>query len=106
LADTDGDPATEPDPLWTSLIPAPNHPEIHFDPFHVTGATMRVLALLLDNQTPFTVSSPALPGVTVTYQSFSDAAVEVGFPASGAAFIFARLAKSGAGSVNTSRTRQ
>ena len=39
---------------------------------------MRVLALLLGNQTPFTLSSPALPGVTVTYQSFSDAAVEVG----------------------------
>jgi hypothetical protein len=39
---------------------------------------MRVLALLLGNQTPFTLSSPALPGVTATYQSFSDAAVEVG----------------------------
>ena len=78
LADTDGNAATEPDPLWTSLIPAPNHPEYISTHSTVTGATMRVLALLLGNQTPFTLSSPALPGVTVTYQSFSDAAVEVG----------------------------
>jgi membrane-associated phospholipid phosphatase len=78
LADTDGNPETEPDPLWTSLIPAPNHPEYISTHSTVTGATMRVLALLLGNQTPFTLSSPGLPGVTVTYQSFSDAAVEVG----------------------------
>jgi membrane-associated phospholipid phosphatase len=78
LADTDGNPATEPDPSWTSLIPAPNHPEYISTHSTVTGATMRVLALLLGNQTPFTLSSPALPGVTVMYQSFSDAAVEVG----------------------------
>jgi membrane-associated phospholipid phosphatase len=78
LADTDGNPATEPDASWTSLIPAPNHPEYISTHSTVTGATMRVLALLLGNQTPFTLSSPALPGVTATYQSFSDAAVEVG----------------------------
>src|SRR2546429_5085501 len=78
LADPDGNPATEPDPLWPSLIPAPNHPEYISTHSTVTGAAMRVLALLLGNQTPFTLSSPALPGVTVTYQSFSDAAVEVG----------------------------
>jgi hypothetical protein len=78
LADTDGNPATEPDPSWTSLIPAPNHPEYISTHSTVTGATMRVLALLLGNQTPFTLSSPALPGVTVTYQTFSDAAAEVG----------------------------
>ena len=78
LADTDGNPATEPDPLWTSLIPAPNHPEYISTHSTVTGASMRVLALLLGDETPFTVSSPALPGVTATYQRFSDAAVEVG----------------------------
>ena len=78
LADTDGNAATEPDPLWTSLIPAPNHPEYISTHSTVTGATMRVLALLLGDETPFTLSSPGLPGVTATYQSFSDAAVEVG----------------------------
>src|SRR5947208_6586758 len=78
LADTDGNPATEPDPLWTSLIPAPNHPD--YIPTHstVTGAAMRVLAPLSRNRTPFPLTSPALPGVTVTYPSFSDAAGEVG----------------------------
>jgi hypothetical protein len=39
---------------------------------------MGVLALLLGDETPFTLSSPGLPGVTATYQSFSDAAAEVG----------------------------
>ncbi len=39
---------------------------------------MRVLALLLGDETLFTLSSPDLTGVTATYQSFSDAAVEVG----------------------------
>jgi hypothetical protein len=66
LADTDGNPATEPDPLWTSLIPAPNHPEYISTHSTVTGATMRVLALLLGDETPFTLSSPALPVVTAT----------------------------------------
>ena len=78
LADTDGNPATEPDPSWTSLIPAPNHPEYISTHSTVTGASMRVLALLLGDDTPFTLSSPGLPGVTATYQRFSDAAVEVG----------------------------
>src|SRR5437764_11905164 len=78
LADTDGNAATEPDPLWTSLIPAPNHPEYISTHSTVTGASVRVLALLLGDETPFTLSSPGLPGVTATYQRFSDAAVEVG----------------------------
>ena len=78
LADTDGNAATAPDPLWTSLIPAPNHPEYISTHSTVTGASMRVLALLLGDETPFTLSSPGLPGVTATYQRFSDAAVEVG----------------------------
>lgn len=78
LADTDGNPATEPDPLWTSLLAAPNHPEYISTHSTVTGAALRVLALLLGDETPFTLSSQGLPGVTATYQRFSDAAVEVG----------------------------
>jgi len=67
---------------------------------------MRVLALLLGNQTPFTLSSPALPGVTATYQSFSDAAVEVGLSRIWGGIISVRLAKSDARPVNPSRTRR
>jgi PAP2 superfamily len=78
LADTDGNAATDPDPLWTSLIPAPNHPEYISTHSTVTGATFRVLALLLGDETPFTLSSPGLPGITADYERFSDAAVEVG----------------------------
>ena len=44
LADTDGNAATAPDPLWTSLLPTPNHPEYISAHSAVTGATMRVLA--------------------------------------------------------------
>lgn len=78
LADTDGNPATEPDASWTSLLAAPNHPEYISTHSTVTGASLRVLALLLGDETPFTLSSPGLPGVTATYQRFSDASVEVG----------------------------
>ena len=78
LADTDGNPATDPDPAWTSLIPAPGHPDYVSTHSIATGASMRVLGLLLGDETPFTLSSPGLPGVTVDYERFSDAAVEVG----------------------------
>jgi hypothetical protein len=39
---------------------------------------LRVLALLLGDETAFTLSSPALPGFAVDYKRFSDAAIEVG----------------------------
>jgi PAP2 superfamily len=78
LADTDGNAATDPDLAWTSLISAPNHPEYISTHSTVTGATMRMLALLLGDETPFTLSSAGLPGVTADYERFSDAAVEVG----------------------------
>jgi hypothetical protein len=78
LAHTDGNPATEPDASWTSLLPAPNHPDYVSTHSTVTEATMRVLELLLGDKNHFTVSSPTLPGVTAHYERFSDAAVEVG----------------------------
>jgi hypothetical protein len=78
LADTDGNAATEPDVTWTSLIPAPGHPEYISTHSTVTGATLGVLALLLGDETPFTLRSPGLPGITADYERFSDAAIEVG----------------------------
>jgi hypothetical protein len=78
FADLDGNPATDPDPAWTSFIPAPNHPEYISTHSTVTGATMRALSLILGDDVPFTLSSPALPGTTIDYDSFSEAAVEVG----------------------------
>ena len=70
LADTDGNPATDPDTSWTSLIGAPNHPEYISTHSTVTGATMRVLTLLLGDATPFTLRSPGLPGVTADVSKF------------------------------------
>jgi hypothetical protein len=78
LADTDGNDATEPDRSWTSLLEAPNHPEYLSTHSTVTGATLHVLALVLGDETPFTLSSPALPGIAVDYERFSDAIIEVG----------------------------
>jgi hypothetical protein len=54
------------------------HPEYISTHSTVTGATLRVLALLLGDETPFTLSSPGLAGITADYERFSDAAVEVG----------------------------
>ena len=78
LADTDGNPATEPDTGWTSFLVAPNHPEYVSTHSIVTGAGMRVLSLLLGDETPFTVRTPALGGLSRDYARFSDAASEVG----------------------------
>ena len=78
LADTDGNPATDPDPSWTSLLAAPVHPDYISTHSTFTGATMRVLALLLGDDISFVVSSPTLPGVIADYDHFSDAAFEVG----------------------------
>ena len=39
---------------------------------------MGVLALLLGDETSFTLRSPGLPGITADYERFSDAATEVG----------------------------
>jgi hypothetical protein len=78
LADTDGNPATDPDPTWTSLIAAPNHPDYISTHSIITGASLHTLALLLGDETTFTLSSAGLPGVTRIYSRFSDAAVEVG----------------------------
>jgi hypothetical protein len=76
LADTDGNPATDPDTSWTSLLEAPNHPDYISTASAVAGATKGVLALLLGDETPFSISSAALPGVTADYERFSEAAFE------------------------------
>jgi hypothetical protein len=78
FADTDGNPDTDVDATWTSLVtPVPNHPEYISTHSIITGAEMRTLALIVGD-IPFTLSSPGLPGVTIDYASFSVAAAEVG----------------------------
>jgi hypothetical protein len=79
LADTDGNPDTQPDPTWTGLVnPVPAHPDYISTHSIITGAAMRVLELVVGDDVPFTLRAQSLPGVTADYANFSDAAAEVG----------------------------
>jgi hypothetical protein len=79
LADSDGNPATVADPAWTPLAgktPAdPSYPGAHST---ISAAAVDVLASFYDDAEHFTVTSPALPGVTRSFTSFTAAADEAG----------------------------
>ncbi|MCW3066930.1 MAG: haloperoxidase [Solirubrobacterales bacterium] len=75
-ADTDGNPDTAADPNWTPLSATaadPAYPGAH-GTISAAGAT--VLAAIYGNDVPFTVTSPALPGIERPFVSFSEAAEE------------------------------
>src|SRR4030095_11033602 len=75
LADTDGNPATDPDLAWTSVIdPTPNHQEYPSAHSSVVGSGLRVLMNLLGDDHEVVVKSPGYPSFAYTYQSFSAAA--------------------------------
>ena len=79
LADTDGDPNTVAEPNWLPLAgttPAdPSYPGAHST---ISAAGADVLASFYGNNDSFSITSPALPGVTRSFTSFSDAAQEAG----------------------------
>jgi hypothetical protein len=77
LADTDGNPLTDPDPTWTSLIFPPRHQEYPSAHGVYTGGFMRVLARLLGDEHTFTLSVPSIPTFAWTFDRFSDAASQV-----------------------------
>jgi PAP2 superfamily len=75
-ADTDGNPATVADPNWTPLsatAPDPSYPGAHGT---ISAAGAAVLASVYGDDSPFTVTSPALAGVERSFVSFSEAAQE------------------------------
>jgi hypothetical protein len=75
LADSDANPATDPDPAWTSLIqPTPNHQEYPSAHSSISGSPLRVLMNLLGDHHPVVLKSPGYPSFTYTYPSFSAAA--------------------------------
>jgi hypothetical protein len=75
-ADTDGNPATEPDPTWQSLLNV-NHPEYPSGHGCGTGAiTAALRAYFGNNRFPYTVDS-TVTGTTRSYSSFSAALDEV-----------------------------
>jgi PAP2 superfamily len=75
--DEDGNPATVGDPSWTSLRPAPPHPD--YPAAHPTsgGTASTVLASVFGDASSFNFTTRTAPGgVTRTYTSFSQAAEE------------------------------
>jgi len=79
LADTDGNPLTDPNPAWlpltTKTAPDPSYPGAH-SAISKAGAT--VLGFYFGNQFTFDVTSESLAGVTRNFTSFSAAAEEAG----------------------------
>jgi hypothetical protein len=77
-ADTDGNPATEPDAGWTPLLVTPNFPSYTSAHSTVSAAAAGVLTGLFGADHTFSVGSESLPGVTRTFDSFEAAAAEAG----------------------------
>ena len=79
LADTDGNPQTDPDPTWlplgTKTAPDPSYPGAH-SAISKAGAT--VLGFYFGNRFTFDVTSESLAGVTRHFTGFSAAAEEAG----------------------------
>jgi hypothetical protein len=78
LADTDGNAATIGDPTWTPLAVTaadPSYPGAHST---ISAAGAVVLSAFFGNRDDIQVSSPALPGVVRTFDSYSDVATEAG----------------------------
>jgi hypothetical protein len=75
-ADTDGNPDTTANPSWVPLsatAPDPAYPGAHGT---ISAAGADVLSWVYGNDVAFTVDSPALPGVTRSFVSFTEAAEE------------------------------
>jgi membrane-associated phospholipid phosphatase len=77
LADTDGNPATIPDPLWMPLFATPNFPEYPSGHSTVSAAAAVVLANFFGEQSHFTVDNDLMIGVSRSFSSFSQALDEV-----------------------------
>lgn len=75
----DGNPATDPEPNWTPLIPTPPFPEHTSGHSSFSGAAAAVLAEATGSDAfSFTLSSDGLPGVVRRFDGFSEAAREAG----------------------------
>ena len=79
LADTDGNPNTVADPSWLPLsgntAADPSYPGAHST---ISAAGADVLGSFFGDDQQFSVTSPALPGVTRSFSSFDAAAEEAG----------------------------
>ena len=75
-ADTDGNPATEPEPTWTALItaPYPEHPSGHLC---LDSAELPVLQMFFGDDVQFGVTSSRFGGETRFFDSFSEPLAEI-----------------------------
>ncbi len=79
LADQDGNPLTDPDPTWSSLVITPPFPEYTSGHSSFSAAAARILAFEFGtDQMTFSDASEGLPGVYRSYDSFTQAAAESG----------------------------
>jgi hypothetical protein len=78
-ADTDGNPLTDQDAVWTPLIMTPAFPEYVSAHSTFSAAAAQVLAdYFNDDNISFTIDSFMMPTMTRLYRSFTDAAKEAG----------------------------
>ncbi len=69
LADTDGNPATAPDPTWTPLLVNPNYPD-YVSGYNAFAASFsQSLEEVVGRHLDLTLISTAVPGVTRSYDS-------------------------------------
>lgn len=71
LADPKSNPAISPDPKWTPLLMTPLHPDYVSRHCAIAGAAETILIHFFGNNTGFSDTSDALPGVTRKYVSFT-----------------------------------
>ncbi len=75
----DGNPDTEPDPDWTSLIPTPPFPSYTSGHSTFSGSASKILALFYGtDEIEFSTTSDDVPGVTRSFARFSAAGDEAG----------------------------
>jgi len=78
-ADTDGNPLTKPDPDFIPLMPSPTFPDYPSGHSMFSGTCSRILARFFGtDEISFKVASEGLPGDVRLFDSFSEAAREVG----------------------------
>jgi hypothetical protein len=69
---TDDNPRTDGDIAWTPLINTPSFPSYPSAHASTSNAARRIAELLFGSHQAFTLSHPAVPGVTLNYATFAD----------------------------------
>ena len=78
-ADTDANPATGTDPTWDAFIINPPFPAYTSGHSSFSGSSAKILELFYGrDDIPFTVGSDGVPGVTRSFDGFTQAAEEAG----------------------------